>query len=944
MSKILVVLLLGLVVCSCDAPPPADTPKEGESAWTETSFRDFSDGTLADGGANTYVSADGSIRLINQLDLDQDGLIDLVLPGSHDNNFQVDSWIYWGGDGFSASSRTALPGEGAAGSAIADFNGDGYLDVVIGSGYNGTRTENNSVLFWGGEDGLDRERKLDLPTVSVEAVAAADLNLDGYVEIVFASSGLSYQYTRDGVSDFTVVRPYSDIYWGSADGYSPRRTTQLPTHFAQDVEIADLNRDEIPDLLFANRGTGEEPGGVLIYWGSQSGEYSDALSTRLDGLGSAALQASDLNQDGWPEIVVANDKGGASEPSTPLPCFIYWGSPDGFSGDRRSELPGWGARGVDVGDLDLDGQPDLVFANQFGDASFIYWGSESGFRPHRRTALPTLSASDCVIADLNGDNRPDLVFSNEKSSESFDISSFVYWNGEEGFDRSNRLELPTLGAAAVGSEDLDGDGKRDVIFIHKKDGYVAEDAPNAYVYWGQKGGEYSSNRRWVLPYNGGSSANIADLNADGFTDVLLTGRVDILWGAADGFSFSNNTKLPTRRAFSTVVADFNRDGYLDLSVSEWAADSDEMSLFWGAPGGYRMDNRFVFRFPDVRLHKAGDFDRNGYLDLLFTGTSDQVVIFRNGPQGFSNQNKQYLPTKLAVGAEVADLNADGYLDLIICNLYDFGRQKEQTGNRPIDAEPQSETFSAGTEVYWGGEDGYSPERKLILETVGSEDASVADLNGDGHLDLVVSSYHAGIHRRHPSYIFWGTDSGLNPEPTQLPTDSASGVVVADFNQDAQLDIFFVCHTKGGNHRTDSFLYWGRDGEFAADRRLGVPTRGVHWTIHNDVGNIYDRSAGFDYISSPFDGGKKVHFESLIWEAQEPFETALKFQVRGSSSQEGLASAEWRGPGGANTFYDESAAAIKGLPEDARWIQYKATLLSPRGANAPVLESVRVEYR
>ena len=943
MNKIPLFVAFALLFSACSPPPLVDAPKDRTSGWTETSFRDFADGTLVDGGANTYISADGSIRLINQLDLNQDGLIDLVLPGSHDNNFQVDSWIYWGADDFSASSRTALPGEGASGSAIGDFNADGHLDVVIGSGYNGTRTENNSVLYWGGEGGLDRQRKLDLPTVSVEAVAAADLNLDGYVEIVFASNGLSYQFTREG-GDFTVVRPFSDIYWGSSDGYSPRRTTQLPTHFAQDVEIADLNQDEIPDILFANQGRGEEAGGVLIYWGSESGEYSKALSTRLDGLGAAALRASDLNRDGWPEIVVVNNKGSGSDSSTPVPCFIYWGSPEGFSGDRRTELPGWGARGLDVSDLDGDGQLDLVFANEFGDASFIYWGSESGFLAHRRTALPTLAASDCVIADLNGDKLPDIVFSNEKNSETHDISSFVYWNSKNGFERSNRLELATMGAAAVESDDLDGDGKRDLIFIHKKDGYVAEDAPNAYVYWGQKGGEFSSDRRWVLPYNGGSSANIADLNADGFTDVLLTGRVDILWGSADGFSLSNNTKLPTERAFSTVVADFNRDGYLDLSVSEWTPEGEEMSLLWGAPGGYRMDNRFIFRFPDVRLHKAGDFDRNGYLDLLFTGTSDQVVIFWNGPEGFSNQNKQYLPTKLAVGAEVADLNADGYLDLIICNLYDFGRQEEQIGDREIDAEPQSATFSAGTEVYWGGEAGYSLERKLVLDTVGSEDASVADLNGDGHLDLVVSSYHAGIHRSHPSYLFWGTGSGLNPEPTLLPTDSGSGVIVADFNQDAQLDIFFVCHTKGGNHRTDSFLYWGEDGSFSADRRLDVPTRGVHWTIHNDVGDIYDRSPGYDYISSPFDVGETARFGSLSWHAQEPFETDLKFQLRGASSQEDLVSAEWLGPEGADSFYTESSTAIKGLPEGVLWIQYKATLLSPNGANVPVLESVTVDYR
>ena len=52
---------------------------------------------------------------------------------------------------------------------------------------------------------------------------------------------------------------------------------------------------------------------------------------------------------------------------------------------------------------------------------------------------------------------------------------------------------------------------------------------------------------------------------------------------------------------------------------------------------------------------------------------------------------------------------------------------------------------------------------LLLDTVGSEDASIADLNRDGRLDLVVSSYHAGVNRHHPSYVFWGAESGLDPE-------------------------------------------------------------------------------------------------------------------------------------------------------------------------------------
>ena len=944
-----IIALVGLLAACA---PPAQTPQvpaqEGREVWRESSFADFADGVLTDGGANTYVGADGSIRLINQLDLNQDGLIDLVLPGSHDNNFDMNAWIYWGRDEFDTSGRTALPGEGGQDVAVSDLNRDGYPDLVVAKGYNGTRTENRSAVYWGSESGFDAERRADLPTVSAQAVATGDLNGDGYPEVVFASNGLSYQFTREG-GDFSVVRPYSDIYWGSADGYSPRRTTQLPTRFARDVAIGDLNRDQTPDLVFAVQDYQDNPGGVLVYWGSESG-YSTDSSFWLEGLGSVEVIAADLNQDGWTDLAVANetapgadrDAGGIAV--TPIPCYVYWGSPQGFDSARRIELPGWRTRGIEAADLNRDGHPDLILSNKAGHASFIYWGSPGGFRPHLRTALPTLSASASAAADLNGDEYPDLVFANEKSDETYDVSSTVYWNGPGGFDPSRRLELPTRGALSVAAGDLDGDGNEDLAFANSKDGYASDKAPNAYLYWGRPGGDYSPDDRWALPYSGLSAANISDLDRDGWNDLVLAGQIDILWGTSSGLSRTETTHLPTRRGFSVVVADFDRDGYLDLSLSEWTHGRDEMSLFWGGPNGYRMDNRFMLKFPDVRLHKAADLDRNGYLDLLFTGTSDRVAIFWNGPGGFDNRKVQFLPSKMAVGAEIGDLNGDGYLDVVICNLYDLEKLRKDEGDRAIDAEPQAAPFAAGTAVYWGGEAGFSEDRMLLLDTVGSEDASIADLNRDGRLDLVVSSYHAGVHRHHPSYVFWGTGSGLDPEPVLLPTDSASGVMVADYNRDGHQDIFFVCHTKGGNHRTDSFLYWGSEAGYSAERRLLVPTRGVHWAIHHDVGNVYDRSPRYDYVSSPFRLPDNGRVESLSWKARTPHETSVQFQVRGSETREGLGASEWSGPDGPGSHYTRSGSRLNGLGDKNRWTQYKATLVSPGGVNSPVLEEVEISYR
>jgi len=71
--------------------------------WVQSSYLDFAAGTLADGDANDFISADGSIRLINKWDLNGDENIDIVLPSSHDGNSAVNSHVYWDGKKFNIS-------------------------------------------------------------------------------------------------------------------------------------------------------------------------------------------------------------------------------------------------------------------------------------------------------------------------------------------------------------------------------------------------------------------------------------------------------------------------------------------------------------------------------------------------------------------------------------------------------------------------------------------------------------------------------------------------------------------------------------------------------------------------------------------------------------------------------------------------------------------------
>lgn len=909
--------------------------------WTNTSFLDFVEGQAADGGANTYVSADGSVRLISLHDLNADGNLDVVFPSTHDNDEAVDLFIYWGKNGLNRSQRSELPAEGAKAVEISDLNRDGYADLVVANNFNGTRTDLNSYIYWGSDRGLSATKRTDLPTQGAEAIAIGDLNGDGHAEIVFANSGLSYHVAEDKFNQ-------SFVYWGSSQGYSPNRHLSLKTINARDVKIADLNADGRLDLVFANEGNSAADGGLTIYWGQAQDSFSPENSLRLPGEFSSGLSVADFNGDGWLDIALANAfrlKGRELGiynivDTVAIPSFVYWGSQQGFAAHKRTELPTVGATGVASGDLNQDSLPDLVFANSSGGASYAYWSSRDGFQANRRAALPTLGASRCAIADLNRDGLSDLVFSHRSGSGSHDTVSYVYWGDPKGLQASRRLELPTLGATGIAAGDLDRDGSIELVFANKEDG-TAGKPTDTYIYWGDAEGRFDPARRLALPTRGPNAFAAADLNADGFPDLYIPeDESTVYWGSGNAEPFASTRKslVSAKQAMSGQAADFNRDGYLDLSLSEWAPGEIGAGLYWGGPSGFSASNRFVFQIGSVRFHAVADLNRDGWSDVIFPTTADEVVIFWNSAGGFDNTRRQSLPCAAAVSVEVADLNRDGYLELLVANLWD--KNPPPGKPRSFGGSPEADTF-----IYWGSREGYSASRRQVLPSVGNEDIAAADLNGDGWLDLVLTSYHAGSTRNHPSYIYWNGPQGFDSRKvTLLPTHSASGAMIADFNRDGQKDILFTCHSFEGNHRNDSFLYWGSAAGFSPDRKSLLPGLGPHLMNAADIGNIYDRTERYDYVSAPFRIGSEARLQRLLWQAETLFRTKVEFQLRRAASREALEASHWQGPAGERTHYTVSGSDLSAFQGSGAWVQYKATLVSPDSANTPVLQAVSVEYR
>jgi hypothetical protein len=909
--------------------------------WHLDSFRAFAEGAFADSGVNGYVAADGSLRLINALDLNGDGLPDAFFPTNHAYGEKVDLSIFWDQPGYSLARRTQLPTEGGQDAAVADLNRDGHPHLVVLNRFDGTKNELSAWIYWGSAGGFSAERRDSLPAQGGEAVEIADLNGDGYPEIVIANSGLTYHVAIDKIQQ-------SYIYWNKAGKFAADQKSILPTVNGRDVAIADLNGDKQPDIVLVSSGNEGNDSGARIFWG-RNGTYDVAHSLFLPGEGAVATALGDLNGDGRPDLVLVNSvrlKGREAGiydmvDTVQLDSTIYWNSAQGFSAANRTGLPTVNGAAAAIGDLDGDGYVDLVFANQQGNASYVYWNSAEGFQPRRRLALPTSNARSVAVADVNKDGHPEIFFANGAVGSNYDVESFIYWGTPAGPDAKRVQALPVSGPAAVLVADLTGRGTSDLIFISRNNG-TGNDTPSSLFLSNRNNPQvFRPEARIDVGTVGPDSYTIADLNLDGRPDIIIPGNdgLSIYWNdSKNPFARANRTTVTSIQLMGVRVADFNKDGYLDLLPSEWSPGSKQTHIYYGGPSGFSTAARTALEVGGIRFHTIADFNKDGWIDVAFPDFNSQgVVIFWNGPSGFDSKNRQFIAGRCPVALETADLNGDGWLDLIVPNLYDKNPPPEQK-MRAFGGSPMGDVF-----IYWGSAAGFSNDRRQTLPALGPEDAVVADLNQDGRLDLFITAYHGGARRDHPSYIYWQGPNGFDAKNvTMLETYSASGATASDYNADGYVDLLVSNHQRNGNHHTNSYLYWGSPQGFSEKNRLELPTRGVHLQAVSDHGEIYHRSHNYDYVSAPKQLKAAKSLTAFNWVAELPERTGVRFQIRSASTREGLEKAAWQGPKGENSAFESPEFATK-LALQGEWVQFRATLSNP-GGGLPVVKSVTLDFQ
>jgi hypothetical protein len=412
--------------------------------------------------------------------------LDIVVANYGINNVGV---LLGYGNGSFSIVQTYFTGLGWGPSAVSigDFNNDHRLDIVVANfnadcvgvllGYgNGTFTDQipfstgfGSQPFWVTVGDFNNDNQLDIATANRNGNGVGirlGYGNGSFAKIKFYSSGdgslpiyISVgDFNNDNISDIAVANSGTNtivVLFGFGDGSFLLGTSYSTGNNSQPLALvdSDFNNDSRLDIAVANNLANNI--GVFLSYGNQPFSGVTKYSTG-DESQPHSVAVGDLNNDGWPDIVVANYG------SDNVGVLLAYRGRDFHPIITYATGNGSAPYSVAIADFNIDTHLDIVVTNSETDNIIIFFGYGNGtfvigvtYSTDTRSQPYTV-----VVADFDNDNRLDLAIANSGTSNIFLL--YGYGNGTFG----NRTSYP-LGygyhSYSIAVADLNQDHWSDIV-------------------------------------------------------------------------------------------------------------------------------------------------------------------------------------------------------------------------------------------------------------------------------------------------------------------------------------------------------------------------------------------------------------------------------------------------------------------------------------------------